>query len=326
MAPTPGSPYSDPETSTRRPPDENACPAPRRDPALFRRSNSREATDRQGRPVRNSVGKNELQNFGKFRVSGRNARGWLDRIMAGRVPRPNPLALPPMLSPSGRLMSDLTISCLSETEFRRAGSYGAQEIHLRWFETHLEDDVDVENVSVRVTGFQIAGLRTHDPLALATRDPTDPRLLDVRPMAVRQVTCLVHRMSYGDDPGFRLYCPPMNQCSLWKTLWEADRPISAGADSERAVLRDRVLEAFTAAVDDAHVQGHEPIWIDGRVQGLCTSGGYPPRAGVSVASGFVPRDRARDGLGMRNEFLDERRPARPATRPPFHAEGERTLG
>ena len=30
-----------------------------------------------------AVGINEVQNFGKFRVTGPNARAWLDRIMAG---------------------------------------------------------------------------------------------------------------------------------------------------------------------------------------------------------------------------------------------------
>ena len=38
--------------------------------------------------VREGVGINEVQNFGKYTVRGPNARAWLDRIMAGRVPKP----------------------------------------------------------------------------------------------------------------------------------------------------------------------------------------------------------------------------------------------
>ena len=37
--------------------------------------------------MRTGLGINEVQNFGKYRVTGRDARGWLDRIMAGRHPR-----------------------------------------------------------------------------------------------------------------------------------------------------------------------------------------------------------------------------------------------
>jgi dimethylglycine dehydrogenase len=40
---------------------------------------------RGGRGAR-GVGINEVQNFGKYTVQGPNARAWLDRIMAGRVP------------------------------------------------------------------------------------------------------------------------------------------------------------------------------------------------------------------------------------------------
>jgi dimethylglycine dehydrogenase len=36
--------------------------------------------------VREGVGINEVQNFGKYRVTGPNARAWLDRIMAGLIP------------------------------------------------------------------------------------------------------------------------------------------------------------------------------------------------------------------------------------------------
>jgi dimethylglycine dehydrogenase len=51
--------------------------------------------------VREAVGINEIQNFGKFRVTGEGARDWLDRIMAGRIPGPGRLSLTPMLAPSG---------------------------------------------------------------------------------------------------------------------------------------------------------------------------------------------------------------------------------
>jgi dimethylglycine dehydrogenase len=58
--------------------------------------------------------------------------------MAGRVPGPGRLSLSPMLAPSGRIMGDFTISCLAEDDFRLTASYGAQDFHMRWFDTHME--------------------------------------------------------------------------------------------------------------------------------------------------------------------------------------------
>jgi glycine/D-amino acid oxidase-like deaminating enzyme len=60
---------------------------PRYETPSFRRSNAWDATAREVAAVRGGVGINEVQNFGKYTVRGPNARAWLDRIMAGRVPQ-----------------------------------------------------------------------------------------------------------------------------------------------------------------------------------------------------------------------------------------------
>ncbi len=123
----------------------------------FKRSNAWEATRQEVMAVREGVGINELQNFGKYIVKGPNARAWLDRIMAGAIPKVGRLSLTPMLAHSGKIIGDFTVSCLSETEFQLTASYGAQGWHYRWFEQNAMDGVTVENVSDARSGFQIAG-------------------------------------------------------------------------------------------------------------------------------------------------------------------------
>jgi dimethylglycine dehydrogenase len=112
---------------------------PRYEEPTFKRSNAWEATRQEVMAVREAVGINEVQNFGKFRVKGPNARAWLDKIMAGAIPQKGRLSLTPMLSPKGKIIGDFTVTCMSETEFQITGSYGAQDQHLRWFEKNLED-------------------------------------------------------------------------------------------------------------------------------------------------------------------------------------------
>ncbi|MDO7609043.1 MAG: FAD-dependent oxidoreductase, partial [Loktanella sp.] len=135
----------------------------------FRRSNAFKATAREVKAVRSAVGINEVQNFGKFAVTGKDARKWLSTIMAGRIPVAGRMSLTPMLSPKGRLMGDFTVSCLDENNFQLTASYGAQEIHYRWFMKNLKGDVRVRNVSDRRTGFQIAGPKSRELLSLCTR-------------------------------------------------------------------------------------------------------------------------------------------------------------
>lgn len=351
---------------------------PRYETPSFRRSNAWAATKREVMAVRTAVGINEVHNFGKYRVTGKDARPWLERIMAGRIPKKGRLSLTPMLSPKGKLIGDFTVSCLSETDFQLTASYGAQDYHMRWFLQNLDGDVRVENVSDRLTGFQIAGPKARDVLAACTRsDISDMRFMDVRPMIIGMTQCTVQRVSYTGDLGYEIYCDPMDQRALWSTLWTAgqehgmkpfgmrammslrldkffgswmrefspdytpcetgmDRFIAwgknadfigrAAAEAEHAAGATRQLVNFIVDADDADVVAYEPVWIDGTVQGFCTSGGYSHYAEKSVAYALIPRALVKDGLSVEIEILGKMHKAVLVSQPLFDGDGARMRG
>ncbi len=351
---------------------------PRYETPSFRRSNAFDAIAREVRSVREAVGMNEIHNFGKYRITGPSARRWLDRIMAGRLPKPGRLALSPMLSGQGKLIGDFTISCLDEETFQLTASYGAQAYHMRWFQLHQKDGVTIENISDKLNGFQIAGPKAQALLAACTRmDVSDMRFMDVRLMTVGMTDCLVQRVSYTGDLGFEIYCDPMAQRQLWDRLFAAGQahgiapfgmrammslrldkffgswmaeyspdytPAQTGLDrfisfkkdidfigfsavkDERSSGAARRLCAFSVDAEDADVNGYEPIWLEGTVQGFCTSGGYSHHAGQSVALGFLPTDRIIEGLKVEIEILGQMRKAHLITVPLFDPDGARMRG
>lgn len=218
---------------------------PRFETPSFRRSNAFEATRREVMGVRENVGINETHNFGKYRVTGEGARDWLNHIMAGRIPENGRLSLTPMLSPKGRLIGDFTVSCLGEHEFQLTASYGSQAFHMRWFDKNIADGVRVENISDRCTGFQIAGPNATALLRKVTRDdPETMRFLDVRPMVIGMVECLVQRVSYTGDLGYEIYCDPTDQRALWLQLWGAGQPMGLGPFGMRAMMSLRLDKFF----------------------------------------------------------------------------------
>jgi len=344
----------------------------------FRRSNAWDATKREVDAVRNAVGINEVHNFGKYRISGANARAWLDKIMAGRIPKIGRLSLTPMLSHKGRLIGDFTVSCLAENEFQLTASYGSQDYHMRWFLKHEESGVSIENISDTLNGFQIAGPNARAVLQAGTRtDISDMRFMDVREMVVGMVDCTVQRVSYTGDLGFEIYCDPMKQRSLWTTLWGEgqahgirpfgmrammslrldkffgswlsefspdytaaetglDRFISfkknvdfigrAAAEAERTTPPARQLVAFEVDANDADVVAYEPVFIDGAVQGFCTSGGYSHYAQKSIALALIPRENAVAGQKAQIEILGNLCNATLLTEPLFDADGGRMRG
>jgi dimethylglycine dehydrogenase len=220
---------------------------PRHETPSFRRSNAWEATAREVKAVREAVGINELQNFGKYLVTGPQARDWLDRIMAGRIPRPGRLSLTPMLSPKGRLWGDFTVSCLNEETFQLTASYGAQAVHMRWFQHNEAPGVRVENISDRLTGFQIAGPRARAVLAACTRDPVaEMNFMDIRHATLGMVDCLVQRVSYTGDLGYEIYCDPMAQRALWQVLWSEGQGHGMRPFGMRAMMSLRLDRFFGA--------------------------------------------------------------------------------
>ncbi|KPP87636.1 MAG: dimethylglycine dehydrogenase [Rhodobacteraceae bacterium HLUCCO07] len=220
---------------------------PRYETPSFRRSNAWDATAREVRAVREAVGINEVHNFGKYLVTGSGARAWLDRIMAGRIPKPGRISLTPMLSPKGRLIGDFTVSCLSDAAFQLTASYGSQAYHMRWFEQNEAEGVQVENISDRLNGFQIAGPNAREVLqSLVSEDVSDMRFMDLRHMTLGMVDCLVQRVSYTGDLGFEIYCDPMAQRSLWATLWEAGQPLGMKPFGMRAMMSLRLDKFFGA--------------------------------------------------------------------------------
>ena len=213
----------------------------------FKRSNAWEATKQEVLAVRNGVGINEVQNFGKYRVTGPNARAWLDRIMAGLIPKPGRLSLTPMLAHSGKIIGDFTVSCLSETELQLTASYGAQGWHGRWFEQNAEPGVQVENISDARSGFQIAGPNARTLLSRVTRSDVSAdafKFMDVRRMTIGMANCIVQRVSYTADLGYEIYTDHMSVRHLWDTLSAAGADLSLRPFGMRAMMSLRLDKWF----------------------------------------------------------------------------------
>ena len=213
----------------------------------FKRSNAWEATRQEVMAVRGGVGINEVQNFGKYLIKGPNARAWLDRIMAGLIPKPGRLSLTPMLAHSGKIIGDFTVSCLSENLFQLTASYGAQGWHQRWFEQNLTEGVTIENVSDARSGFQIAGPKARELLARVTRADVSGaafKFMDVRPMTIGMANCTVQRVSYTADLGYEIYTDHMSVRHLWTTLMAAGADLGIRAFGMRAMMSLRLDKWF----------------------------------------------------------------------------------
>ena len=84
----------------------------------------------------------------------------------------------------------------------------------------------------------------------------------------------------------------------------------SAAEAERLTPPERQLVIFEVDALDADVVAYEPVFINGTVQGFCTSGGYSHHAEKSIAFALVPRAAVKDDLRVEIEILGQLRPAR----------------
>jgi dimethylglycine dehydrogenase len=198
--------------------------------------------------VRATVGLYETTNYGKYEVSGRGARSWLDRVFACRLPRPGRLALAPMLSAAGRIVGDLSIACLADDRFMIVGSGFAEEFHLRWFWASAPPaDVLVRSASSTLCGVSIAGPQSRVLLQRLVRDDLSPaafKLFQLRQTAVGFAPAILTRAGFTGELGYEIWTTPDYFASLYDDLWEAGRALGLTHFGGRALSSLRLEKGY----------------------------------------------------------------------------------
>jgi dimethylglycine dehydrogenase len=210
----------------------------------FRRSRAHDYVAREVKAVRENVGLIEIANFAKHSFTGPDARRFLDFVMAGNVPSTGRITLSPMLTHKGKLYGDLTIACLGAEEFMIFGSGAAQEMHRRWFESHLEGfDLQYRNESSRYHGIGLSGPKARDLLSRLCREDVSATVLrfrDIRRGFVAGVPALLTRLSFSGELGYEIYVQPEYQLGLYQAILEAGADLGLQHYGARALMSMRL--------------------------------------------------------------------------------------
>ena len=214
----------------------------------LRRSNAFDIVAAECRASRSKAGLLDISGYSRFRVSGRGARAWLDRLLAGRVPAPHRCRLTPMLSPTGRLRGDLVCIAWGD-DYWLMGSYHMREWHLRWFENQCDEATRIEDISDSMVGYAVIGPRARDllqPLTNADLSDAGFPFMDARSIDVGLIRVRAARISVTGELGFELNCPASEHRELYHALTEAGRDVGAVDIGFNALKSLRVEKSFGA--------------------------------------------------------------------------------
>lgn len=213
----------------------------------FERNRSHDYVAREVKAVREAVGGIEIANFAKHEFKGAGARAYLDRVLAGYVPKSGRLTLTPMLTPKGKLYGDLTVACLAEDHFMLFGSGAMQEAHRRWFEKDLPEDVRYQNVSDDWHGIALSGPKSRELLARITREDVSAeafKFRDLRQTFVGGVPVILNRISFSGELGYEIYCKPQYLLRLAEAVEEAGSDLGYRWYGARALMSMRLEKGW----------------------------------------------------------------------------------
>ncbi|MEX4009403.1 GcvT family protein [Neoaquamicrobium sediminum] len=223
------------------------APQGARDEFSWRRSTDFQHVANEVQAVRERVGLIEISSFAKYRVTGKGARDWLDRMLACKLPAPGRMALAPMLKEDGKLIGDFTVANLTDDADRSSsqdwmifGSGIAEQNHMRWFEKHLpgEGSVNVDARGLSLVGLAIAGPTARKLLETVTRADVSNAafpFMAIRRMDIGMAPCLVGRVSYTGDLGYEIWMAPEYQRHVFERLMSAGEEFSIGLFGSRAL-------------------------------------------------------------------------------------------
>ncbi|MBS9721448.1 GcvT family protein [Tianweitania sp. BSSL-BM11] len=215
----------------------------------FKRQNWWEPVGREARMLREKVGVIDISNYAKYRVKGPDAEGWLNSVLANRMPSViGRSCLSPLIGKRGGIAGDFTVTKLAETEFMVIGSGMAERYHLRFFRAvPLPEGTSFVSETEAMCGFNVAGPLAREvlqPLTSADLSTQAFPFMRSQAITVAGVPVLALRVSFTGDLGWELHCKVEDQETLYAALLDAVAKVGGGPVGGRALSSLRVEKGY----------------------------------------------------------------------------------
>ena len=192
----------------------------------------------------------DLTPMSKYRIQGKDALPYLERLVTRNVSKINPgrVGYCAWCTDDGQVIDDGTIFHLGENDFRLC----SQERHLDWLLTNTM------GFDVLVTD------ETHEVAALALQGPTSCATLknmglegienmkpfDIRSFSLKDTLVTVSRTGFTGDLGYELWIDPKHALVLWDRLFAAGHLFGITAMGDEALQLLRIEAGFIQARHD----------------------------------------------------------------------------
>ena len=245
-----------------------AAGLPRADVVAFRHTDWFEPVGEECRAVRERVALLDSTAFAKFDLVGPDAAAVLDRLMTNTVPAPGRIGLSYLLTPTGRIESELTVTRLDTDgvdDHLYLVSAAVGEVKDREFlETHWPTidgrpaDAELRVVSSELGVVTVAGPRSRELLARVTdADLSNEafRWLRAKVISVAGIEVRALRVGFVGELGWELHGPMADLGTIYDALWDAGRDLGIANAGNHALDSLRMEKGYRISRDLTHDVG-----------------------------------------------------------------------
>lgn len=223
----------------------------------FRRTNWHDRVRSECQTVMERVGVIDLTPFGKFYVSGDEARELLQWATANKVPAIGRTVVSHCLTAKGRVMAELTITQVQEDRFLVVTGGGSELHDLRWLQLLARQRqlrrVKFENVTESTGVLSVAGpnsAQLMQKLANCNGGSDDVIMpfpfLSARQLKLAGVACLALRITYTGELGWEIYHSRNETATLYKAIMEQGEELGIADFGTLTLNTMRVEKGFRA--------------------------------------------------------------------------------
>lgn len=262
--------------------------------------------------VRNAAGLFDVSHMGECLVSGDSARAYLDWICTNDIASmvPGQVMYTFMCYPSGTVVDDLIVYCLSGTSFLVVLNASNTAKDLDWLLQGNPKAGDgcslprIQDLSAETVQIALQGPRAEAILTKLLPDVSRIGFFRFDPhCVVAGVSCLVSRTGYTGEDGFELYCAAQDGVALWNALLEAGEPdglLPCGLGARDTLRMEAKLPLYGHEISDGitPLEANLAVFVKLDKSDFCGRGSLAaqqeqgiPRSlrGIEMVDGGVPR-------------------------------------
>ncbi|WP_420407125.1 GcvT family protein [Hoeflea sp.] len=181
---------------------------------------------REHKAVREAVGLFDMTSFGKIRVEGRDALGFLNRLCANEMDvEAGRIVYTQMLNPRGGIECDLTVTRLSDTAFLLVVPGFTLQRDLAWLRRHLgEEFVMITDVTAAESVLCVMGPNARSLMQAVSPDDFSNEAHPfgtAREIEIGMGLARAHRVTYVGELGWELYVSSDQAAHVFEALWDA---------------------------------------------------------------------------------------------------------